>query len=193
MSTWESLDPEAQRHWLALAEAKHGMPVTWIDVEPARREGLLEIVNTELCPDRWEDETLERKQELLAIIETDDEQTAIEFDDEQAAQLIEKQRNALQIIIDDLEVDCTPDQPDWRALFLAHARRYGPGNVGSQGRPPFSAWKHFQLARDFVVERNKPAAQPDRRPRSEADVLRTLVKTERWATAPKKERSSRAQ
>ena len=75
MITWESLDPEAQRHWLALAEAKHGMPVTWNDVEPARREGLLETVKAELCPDRWEDETPERKQELLAIIDKDDEQT----------------------------------------------------------------------------------------------------------------------
>ena len=147
MITWESLDPEAQRHWLALAEAKHGMPVTWIDVEPARRGGLLEIVNTELCPDRWEDETLERKQELLAIIETDDEQT------------VKRERNALQIIIDDLGVDCAPEDPDWRALFLALLRKYGPAHARPRGQPGWGLWKLFKLASDFVAERNKVAAQ----------------------------------
>jgi len=121
MITWESLDPEAQRHWLALAEAKHGMPVTWIDVEPARRGGLLEIVNTELCPDRWEDETPDRQRHLLAGFDKIDEQ------------LTRQEHEALKIIIDDLGVDCAPEDPDWRALFLALLRKYGPAHARPRG------------------------------------------------------------
>ena len=124
MTTWESLDPEVQRHWLALAEAKHGMPVTWNDVEPARREGLLETVKAELCPDRWEDETPDRQRWLLARFDKLDEQ------------LTRQEHEALKIIIDDLGVDCTPEDPDWRALFLALMRKYGPASARPRGRPP---------------------------------------------------------
>ena len=74
----------------------------------------------------------------------------------------------MKIIIDDLGVDCTPEDPDWRALFLAAMRKYGPASARPRGQPGWSVWKLFKLASDFVVERNKPAAQAQRRPRSQA-------------------------
>ena len=176
MSTWESLDPEAQRHWLALAEAKHGMPVTWNDVEPARREGLLETVKAELCQDRWEDETPDRQRHLLAGFDKIDEQ------------LTRQEHEALKIIIDDLGVDCTAEDPDWRTLFLALMRKYGPGSARPRGRPGWSVSKLFELASDFVVERDKLAAQGEGRARSQAAVLRVLVESKRWTRVLKKGR-----
>jgi hypothetical protein len=174
MTIWESLDPEVQRHWLALAEAKQGMPVTWNDVEPARREGLLETAKAELCQDRWEDETPDRQRWLLARFDKLNEQST------------RLEHEALKIIIDDLGVDCTPDDPDWRALFLALMRKYGPASARPRRRPPWGIWKLFALASDFVVERNKPAAEGNGGARSQAAVLRALVKRERWERTLKK-------
>ena len=158
MITWESLDPEAQRHWLALAEAKHGMPVTWNDVEPARREGLLETVKRSFA--RTAGKTRPRKGSRscwLSCSRTD----CIE-DDRTGCAAHEKQRNALQIIIDDLEVDCTPEDPDWRALFLPFCASTGR-RATSAGTTGVVCLEALQLASDFVVERNKAAAQREGR------------------------------
>jgi len=119
MSTWEGLDPEVQRRWRALAEGAIGRPVTWEEVEPPWRHDWMEAVQAELCADRWEDESPSEQRRLLAILEEHEECRA---------------RDELQSIITELEVDCTPEDPDWEALFRAQRCKSEPAARRPRGR-----------------------------------------------------------
>ena len=125
MTTWESLDPEVQRRCLELAEGAIGRPVTWDEVDPAWQQDWLQSVQAELCADRWEDESPGEQRRLLAILENATNAQA---------------RDELQSIISELEVDCTPENPDWEALFYAQA-------VQIRASSPTFAWANFATSR----------------------------------------------
>jgi hypothetical protein len=159
MITWKSLDPEVQRRCLELAEGAIGRPVTWGEVDPAWQQDWLQSVQAELCADRWEDESPGEQRRLLAILEQCDERQA---------------RDELQSIISELEVDCTPENPDWEALFYAQRCRSEPATRRSRGRTSRPPEVLLEFVRDFVAEREKGSH------RSDHDVLQPLHQTKRW-------------
>jgi hypothetical protein len=163
MTIWESLDPEVQRRCLELAEGAIGRPVTWDEVDPAWQQDWLQSVQAELCADRWEDESPGEQRRLLAILEECDECQA---------------RDELQSIITELGVDCTPDDPDWEALFYALRCKSEPAARRRRGRPSQPIQKLLEFVRDFVSEREK-GSHEGQGPRSDNDVLRLLHQTKR--------------
>jgi len=164
MIAWESLDREVQRRCLELAEGAIGRPVTWDEVDPAWQQDWLQSVLAEVCADRWEDESPGEQRRLLAILEECDEREA---------------RDELQSIITELGVDCTPDNPDWEALFHAQRCKSEPTARRPRGRTSRPPEVLLEFVRDFVAEREKGSHQ-GQRPRSDSDVLRLLLQTERW-------------
>ena len=78
----------------------------------------------------------------------------------------------MQIIIDELEVDCTPENPDWRALFLAHTVQVLTSDAtfagtNRRGLPRCSS----NLPETLSSSANKAPPNVQRHPRSQATVL----------------------
>ena len=111
-----------------------------------------------------------------------------------------KAREELEKDIRDLGVDCTPEEPDWEALFKAYKTKYGPG-ARPRGGLKTSPDILEQLVADFLSERGKracaqSAAEPcrglcppthSRRCLRAIDAIcRELVQQEPWVTMTKK-------